>query len=65
MYAAITYEADPLLTVFIDGENRAAGVFFRYDDDEADRPTVFQTADMPMDDQAAARRVNDWLEAQA
>ena len=52
--------ADPLLAVYIDRENPAALVVYEYDD-RGEQPTQYQTADMPMDDQAAASMVNDWL----
>jgi hypothetical protein len=63
-YTAIVYDADPLLTVYIDRSQPTAGVRYVYDDQYdggTERPTPYQTADMPMNDQKAAEMVNAWL----
>lgn len=59
-YERITYQADQLLVVLIDRDNPTATVYYQYDDRE-ERPTQYQTADMPTDDQAAAGMVNAWI----
>jgi hypothetical protein len=56
----ITCNADPLLTVYIDRNNSASTVYYRYSDGD-EQPAPYQTADMPGDDQRAAQMVNDWL----
>lgn len=59
-YTAITYSGDQLLTVFIDRADSKAQVYYTYDGGE-EQGTQYQTADMPSDDQAAARLVNAWI----
>jgi len=63
-YETITCADDPLLTVLIDYADPAAPVLFRYDshDDETTQTTMYQTADMPRDRQAAATLVNEYVE---
>lgn len=60
-YTEIVCDADPLLTVYIDRASPAARVYYAYGDNPTDQPTPYQTADLPMDDQAAAAMVNAWL----
>lgn len=67
-YTRIVCAADPALTVFVDRVNKASQVWAEYDRRDGDAPaqisTPFQAADMPMDDQAAAAKVSDWLDCQ-
>lgn len=62
----IALDDDPCMHVFIDRNNPAAPVRFCYDNGWDDEPimqsTPYQTADMPMDDQAAARMIFDYVE---
>jgi hypothetical protein len=61
----IVYEGDPMLTVHIDRAHAEANVRYSYEgNDTSYEPTCYQTADMPWDDQAAAKMINDWLESQ-
>ena len=60
-YQAIVCVQDDLLVVFIDRDDATAQVTYQYDDRD-EQPTPFRTADMPMDDQAAAAMVNDWIQ---
>lgn len=60
-HTAIVYAADPLLTVYIDRMNPGATVYYQYDEGE-EQNCAYETADMPMDDQAAAKMVNDWID---
>ena len=63
MHTAIPCASDPLLTVYVDRSDPTAGVYYTYGDDEpADQTTMFQTADMPASDKAAAEKVNRWIE---
>ncbi len=61
-YDMIISAEDELLVVFIDRADPKAQVFYAYDGQAADQSTPYRTADMPMDDQAAARMVNAWIE---
>jgi len=61
----ITFQADPMLTIHINGDEKAAIVRYSYAGNDTDHaPTCFQTADMPRDDQEAAAKIDEWLRAQ-
>lgn len=60
-HAAITYEKDPLLTVYIDRDDPTSHVSYQYEDG-AEQSTPFRTADLPMRDQAAATMVSNWID---
>jgi hypothetical protein len=64
----IVSKRDKALTVFINRSQASAQVFYEYDAKELDevqwRATGYQTADMPMDDEAAVEMVSEWLDAQ-
>lgn len=61
-YTDIPCDADAELTVHIDRSHPEANVRYSYTANESDHEgTPFQTADMPWNDQEAARMVNDWL----
>jgi len=63
-YTDIACDADPELIVHIDRDEPAAAVRFSYERNAIEHsPTPFQTVDMPWDDQAAAAKVNDWLDS--
>lgn len=59
----ITYEADPLLVVTINYHRAETPVTYEYDGEHGSTP--FQAADMPRDEQRAARKVSDWLDSQS
>ena len=66
MHKAIPCASDPLLIVYIDRGDPTAGVYYTYGDEcdePADQTTMFQTADMPALDKAAAEKVNCWIDA--
>lgn len=63
-YKRIIYAPDPLLIVLIDSDSMGTGTVFYDYDDRGEKHTPFQTADMPMDEQKAAAKVNEWLEDQ-
>lgn len=58
----IIYEQDNNLVVYINRRQASAPVTFEYlaFDDAPMQATPYQTADMPMDDQAAASMVNEY-----
>lgn len=61
-YTDITYDADPMLTVHIDRSQASAPVRYSYEANESDHEaTPFQSADMPWNDQEAAKKVGEWL----
>lgn len=68
MRAAIPYNQDPALVVYVDFDDKTAGVTYCYDIDERFDPediqtTPFQSADLPIGEQAAAAYISDWLES--
>lgn len=58
---SIVCDDDTELVVHIRRNQSTAPVWYTYAGDDGGAP--FQTADMPMDDQRAARMVNEWLES--
>lgn len=65
--ARIVYAQDSNLVVYINREQSSAPVTFEYlaFDDAPMQSTPYQTADMPMDDQAAAAMVSEYAENMA
>jgi hypothetical protein len=63
----ITFDQDRFLVVNIDRSNPAAPVTFQYlaFDDAPVQATPYQTADMPEDDQAAARKISLYADSLA
>jgi hypothetical protein len=57
---SIVCEDDAEMVVHIRRVQAGAPVWYTYAGEDGSTP--FQTADMPMGDQAAAKKVNEWLE---
>jgi len=65
-HTKITYAYDRALTVYVNFEQASSPVFYVYDRDDGDEPerqsTPLQGADMPRDEQAAAKMVSEWID---